>query len=177
MTKEMAEKIQEKIKNNEIQMKPHYYFVLGTLSLGLGITGSFILTIFLTTALFYRIRMHGLQCALSISNIPWVLLFLTMGFFTLGIYLFKKYDISYKTSVLVITILLAITVLSSGYIIDKKDIHRPFRRSPFINRLFEDKPKGVGMRENERKLSDDLYQIRRENSPTKYRIFDTRGCQ
>jgi len=180
MTKEIVEKIKEKIKTNEIEMRPHYYFVLGTLSLAAATVGSFLLTTFFLTALFYRVRIHGLECALVLSRVPWVLIFLTLGFFALGVHLFKKYDISYKVSVLLITIILAILVMISGYVIDERDMHRPMRQSPVMGRLFEDRPR-IGTQQlnqmDKRNIPGSMYQIHRENNPTNYKFFDIRRCQ
>lgn len=139
MSEELINNIKEKINNNEISMKPHYYFVLGSIAIFLGMLGSISLSTFFTTALFFRARVYqGFGCDLAYNSTPWVLILLTLGFFTLAIYLFEKYDISYKVSVLLITILIALTVIFSGYTIDKRDMHKGLRRMPMMNRIFNE---------------------------------------
>lgn len=149
MSEELVNKIKDKINNNEINMKPHYYFILGSIAVFFGMLGSIALSTISTTALFYRARMNqGFGCDLAYNGTPWVLLFLTLGFFALAVYLFEKYDISYKVSMILIGSLIGLTVLLSGFVIDRRDMHRGFRQMPMMNQFFEGTGYGKGYRKN-----------------------------
>ena len=177
MAEELVNKIKEKIDSEQIKMKPHYYFVMGSIAIFIGILGSLSLTTFFTSTLFYRARMNqGFGCDLALNQTPWVLIFLTLGFLALGIYLFEKYDISYKVSALLIAILIAITVVVSGYVLDNRGIHQGFRNMPMMNRLYKNNQTNIpGQRLRDGSGAGKGNRI--EESRTKTGLFNTQGCR
>lgn len=171
----IAEKIKEKIKKDEIKMKPRYFFVLGSLFIGLGMFVSFIFSAFFINLISHRIRvqkmveylpMGGRGRMMFLQHFPWHFLFITLGLLALGAWLLKKYDISYKKSFLIILIGIFIAVISSGLLVDKLGINRPLQKKPGFRRLYKlppnsgptsDLPTVKGRKSPERKTPSRVY--------------------
>jgi len=151
MPKTKIEKnIIEKIKKGQIKMKPKYYFVLGSISIVFGMLLSFLFSAFFINLISNRVRVHRMTEYLPmgqpgrlifLSNFPWHFLFLTLIFLTIGAWLLKRYDISYKKSFLAITAGVIITTVCAGLIVDKAGINKPLQRNPGFRRLYDTKLK------------------------------------
>jgi hypothetical protein len=72
-----------KITTGDINMKPRWFFVLGSASMIIGLVASSISAIFLMNLLFFSLRQHGpmgewrLQSMLE--SFPWWVLLLALG--------------------------------------------------------------------------------------------------
>ena len=107
MTKDFVKNIKQKINKGEIKMKPKIYFIMGTWLLMIGLAFTSIASMFFTNIIFYRIRIHrpfgflkfgGTGVGPFFRMFPWIFIVLTIIALISGLYLYKKTDISYKTS-------------------------------------------------------------------------------
>jgi len=92
--------IMEKVKSNEISMKPRWYFIVGSFSMIGGLIGLCIGVIFLINLTLFLLRQHGpmgqWRLELMLNSFPiWVPILAIAGI-ALGIWMLKKYDFSYK---------------------------------------------------------------------------------
>ena len=103
-------------------MKPKWFFVLGSVSLFMGLIGTFIVGTFLTNLTFFLTRQHGpmgqWKLEQMLNSFPlWVPLIAIAGI-VLGILFLKKYDFSYKRNFLLIILGFVASILISAFILD-----------------------------------------------------------
>ena len=131
----LTDSIMEKVKSDAVKMHPRLYFVAGTILVGTGVGGFLLLALFFANLSVHRFRMHYyLMHGFNFFDFPWIYLLITVIGLTAGIILLKKYDISYKKSLLAIAalitgiiILMAVVIDSSGFN-DRARQHRQFMR-------------------------------------------------
>ena len=145
----IEETIKQKIKKDEIKMKPKYYFALGSLSITLGMIISFIFSAFFINLISHRIRilkmaeflpMGGPGRMMFLRHFPWHFLFISTALLTVGAWLLKRYDISYKKSFLVILVGIIVSIVFAGLLVDKVGINMHFKKKPGFKRLYKTPP-------------------------------------
>lgn len=149
---DLSKKVMKQIKKKQIKMRPKLYFVIGSVLLGIGMAGIFLLTAFFSNLILFRLRVHqpfsffalgrpGLRPFLL--TFPWQALLLTIGGVISGSILLKKYDVSYKKSFKGLIITLITVVLVLCYLLSKTRVNQSMQRvkrlKPFYqNNLTED---------------------------------------
>jgi hypothetical protein len=133
--------IMAKVKSSEISMKPRWYFVLGSLSLIVGLVAICIGTVFLTNLTFFLVRKHGpmgqWRLETLLDSFPvWVPFLATAGT-AMGIWMLKKYDFSYKKNFVIIMIGFIISVLISAYAIDSLGLNDIWSTKRPVNRIYQ----------------------------------------
>lgn len=169
MTTDIANKIKEKINTGELKMKPKGYFVLGSILATIGIILFGVMGTFVTSVLIHRIKMQrffselgnvpfGRKTPYILVNFPWELLILSIVFLIIGLYLIKKFDVSYKKSFILLIIVFVSVVLVTAIGIDKIGIHDRFKKIPRMQRLYmqRDNP-NLHNKDFERKMPRRLY--------------------
>jgi len=114
--------VMAKVRSNEIVMKPRWYFVLGSLSLIIGLVGFSIATTFLINLIFFLLRQHGpmgeWRLQLMLSSFPvWVPLVAITGLI-IGVLLLKKYDFSYKKNFWFVAVGFIISIVIAAIALD-----------------------------------------------------------
>ncbi len=145
----MLEKtIMAKVMSREISMKPRWYFVLGSALMMLGVVGLSIGAIFLANLTFFLLRSHGpmgqWRLQTMMTSFPWWVPILSVIGMILGIFLFRKYDFSYKKNFTVIVIGFITSILVSAAILNYSGLSDIwFTRGPmgqFNKKLQEQNP-------------------------------------
>ncbi len=139
----LEKNIMTKVKSSAIAMKPRWYFILGSLLMGVGLIGFSIEAIFLTNLIFFLLRRHGpmreYKLQLILNNFPWWIPLLAIIGITIGIWSLKKYDFSYKKNFYLITIGFVLSIIVAAFIINLSGLNDTwFRRGPmrsFYQRL------------------------------------------
>lgn len=140
--KKLKKIILEKIKKEEIKMKPKLYFVLGSFFSFLALIGVFLSASFLFNLLFFILRPHYgpnyyWRLDLILKNIPYWILILTLFFIFLGIFFLKKYDFSYKKNFFLIVLIFILSIIFAGFLMEKLGINDLFiRKGPRQMRRF-----------------------------------------
>jgi hypothetical protein len=133
--------IMEKVKSNEISMKPRWYFVLGSLLMIAGLAGFSIGAVFLTNLMLFSLRQHGpmgqwrLQALLS--SFPLWIPILAIAGTVLGIWMLKKYDFSYKKNFWLIIIGFISSIVIAAYIIDYLGLNDIWSRQGPMRRFYQ----------------------------------------
>lgn len=130
--------VMTQITTGTINMKPRWFFILGSISVMLGLIAASISAIFLMNLMFFLLRQHGpmgeWRLQLMLENFPWWILLLALGGIMSGISLLRKYDFSYKKNfsliagVFVITIILAAFLINLTGLNDLWSRHEPMRK-------------------------------------------------
>ncbi len=118
----LEKEIMKKIRSNKVQMKPRWYFVLGSLFMFVGIVGASVLAIFLTTVTMFLLRQHGPRGAqryqMLIDTFPWWVPILAIIGIIGGVLLLKKYEFSYKKNFVGVIITFIIAIIAVAFAID-----------------------------------------------------------
>lgn len=114
--------IMTKIKSNQITMKPRWYFILGSISLIIGLASFSFLGIFLTNLTMFLSRQHGpmgqWRLYQILNTFPlWVPIFAVLGII-IGVFLLRKYDFSYKNNFYLIALGFIATIILTAYLLD-----------------------------------------------------------
>jgi len=135
---DLSQKVMEQIKKEKVKMRPRVYFLVGSVLLGVGLAGAILGAILFLNLAFFRMRIHGPFGFLMfgefgfrpfLATFPWLPLFISLAAILTGIILLKRYDISYKKSFLVLTIALAVLVLTMGFILDQIGFNERLERA------------------------------------------------
>jgi hypothetical protein len=134
---DLSQKVMAQIKKEKVRMRPHIYFLVGSILLGIGLAGAIIGAILFLNLTFFRMRIHGPfgflmfgQFGLRpfLATFPWLPLLLGLAAIFGGMALLKHYDISYKKSFLVLAIVLTAFVLTVGFVLDRIGFNEKLER-------------------------------------------------
>lgn len=139
-------KIMEKVLSGKVKMKPRWYFILGSVLSFAGLVGLMIGSVFLTNLTLFLIRKQGPgtgRINIMLESFPlWVPL-LAVTFITLGIWMLKRYEFSYKRNFFVIVIALVFAIMLSAQIINLLELNEiwskrgPMRRFYTVDRTYK----------------------------------------
>lgn len=116
-----------KVTTNKIVMKPKWYFFIGSFLMGTSFVGLSMGAIFLTNLTLFLLRKHGpmgeWRLQMMLDSFPWwILIFAILGMI-LGIWILKKYDISYKKNFTLLVIGFIFSIITSAFILDLSGIN------------------------------------------------------
>lgn len=137
-----------KVMSKKISMKPKWYFVAGSISMMFGVIGLSIGAVFLANLTLFLLRSHGpmgqWRLQTMLTSFPWWIPILSIVGMISGIFLFRKYDFSYKKNFTVIIIGFITSILVSAAILDYSGLSDIwFKRGPmrqFNQELQEQNP-------------------------------------
>jgi len=151
---DISEKVISRIKNGQVKMKPRWRFVLGSFAMLAGLIGLAILSVFIISLISFSLRSHGPMGAIHfeqlVSTFPWGASLLAIVGIGFSVWLFKKYDFSYKTNFLLFIGGFVLTILFVGWLINYTGLDEAWRhRGPmkeFYQRYDGGMIKGHGWR-------------------------------
>ncbi len=117
--KDLSQKVMEEIKRREVKMRPRFYFVGGSILLGLGLAGAVVTAVFFLNLFVFRLRVLGPMSCLRLTTFPWTTLFISVVGIAAGLTLLKRYKFSYKMNFLVLAIVLTIVIGTLGFLLDR----------------------------------------------------------
>lgn len=130
---DLSQQVMDKISNDGIKMRPYWYFVLGSLSLLIAFISLIILSIYSVSVASFSIRSHGprgeYRLAQMLENFPYWSILLSVAGLGLGLFLFQKYDISYRKNFLVMAVGFVLSIVIAGIAVDYLNI-RPRQNLP-----------------------------------------------
>ncbi len=114
--------IMEKVRSNEIAMKPRWYFVVGSIMTLIGLTASTVAAIFLINVTLFLLREHGprgeWRLQQMLESFPLWIPVLAVAGIAVGVWLVRKYDFSYRYNFGLIAVGFIVAVVSSAFILD-----------------------------------------------------------
>ena len=140
----IASEVMEKIEKGEVKMTPKYYFVVGSVLVGVGLAGSMMGISFLTHIILFRMRAdrpifmlmereHGMA---PVMNFPWLMFGFFLALTFLGIKFLKQYEISYKRNLRGILIAGMTFVVVLGCLMDRMGVERELQKVPTFRRVY-----------------------------------------
>lgn len=137
----LEKEVMTKITIGAINMKPRWFFMLGSVSMVLGLVSASIGAIFLMNLIFFSLRQHGpmgeWRLQLMMKSFPWWILLLAIGGVVSGIYLLKKYDFSYKKNFSLIASVFVITIILAAFLIDLTGINDLWFKQGPMRRFYQ----------------------------------------
>ena len=130
----VASDVMVKIKTGDVKMRPKYYFILGSAILGIGLGMLLVISIFTVSIISFHLRFHGSLDFLHFgsmgirpfwANFPWIFVIVAVIAVAAGIKLVKRYDFSYKKSLVGIAIGIITLVLTIGGAVVKVVYEQP----------------------------------------------------
>jgi hypothetical protein len=120
--KDITQEIMKKIDLGEIKMKPKWYFIIGSIFTFIGLIATVIASTFSIGLISFSLRSHGpmgqYRFDQILASFPWWTLIIAILGLTLGIWLIRTYDFSYKIKPWLIIIGFVLSIIIGGYIID-----------------------------------------------------------
>lgn len=155
--------VMSRIERERITMRPKWIFVLGSMSLVLGVVGSAVVSIFLVSLISFSMKTHGpmgeIRYQQIISNFPWWAPFVAIVGLVFGSWLLRKFDFSYKRNFIVIVAIFIFAVVCVGILADYAGVDLLWRRQGFMRRIYEQYDggwQGKGKRGRELRMNDSL---------------------
>lgn len=131
----------EQIKSGKVKMKPRWYFILGSISIIIGLVGLTIASVFLMGLISFSLRTHGPMGAIRfeqmLNNFPWWAVGLAAAGICSGIWTLKKYDFSYKKNFPLIVIGFILSIIIAGWILDTMGVNEVLRRRTMMRRFYQ----------------------------------------
>lgn len=133
--------VMTKITTGAINMKPRWFFILGSVSVMLGLISASIGAIFLMNLIFFSLRQHGpmgeWRLQLMIENFPWWILLSAICGVVFGIYLLKKYDFSYKKNFSLIAGGFVVAIILAAFLVDLTGINDLWSRQGPMRKFYQ----------------------------------------
>ena len=137
----LSDSFMDRIHREHITMRPKWYFVFGSLSMVLGISGSAVMSAFLVSLISFSLRTHGPMGSIRyqqlLTSFPWWAPFLALVGLGIGILLLRKYDFSYKKNFTVIVLGFILAIFISGWLLDSTGIDTIWMRRGPMWRLYQ----------------------------------------
>lgn len=123
-TLDLSNKVMKTIKSEKLQMKPRWYFWLGSVFSLIGLIAVIIISAFFISIISFSLRPHygpGATYRLEMmwSSFPWWTIILTLLGLGIGIWMLKKYDFAYRKNFKLIILGLVLAIVAAGFLIDK----------------------------------------------------------
>lgn len=145
--KDLAQDILQKIKKQEITMRPRFYFVVIALSLGLGTAAAFLFALLFAIRLTVQFRLFNPHDFLRLggpgvrpflTSFPWISLLVAVLGLGLGLWLLHKYKFSYRRKLLPVAAgtvaLLIVAGITLGHAAYVAELHEDINVGPFLGR-------------------------------------------
>ena len=130
-----------KVKSNEISMKPRWHFILGSLLTMVGLISFSAGAIFMTNITLFLLRRHGpmkqWRLEQMISSFPvWIPVVAIVGI-SLGIWILNKYDFSYKKNMGLIIGGFIVSIIVAAFLLDHLGVNDNWSRQGPMRRFYQ----------------------------------------
>ena len=141
----MENKIIEKLKNEEIKMRPRSYFILRSLLFVLGTIFVFLLSFFLVSLIIFILRFNGSSLlpkfgfrgiGILLTSFPWLLAITALLFIVVLEVFAKHYKFIYQKPLLYSVVGITIIVLLGGLLFMKIPLHGKVLENKTISSLY-----------------------------------------
>ncbi len=130
----------EKVKSNEISMKPKWYFVVGSILTVTGLVGFSIGAVFLTNLTLFLLRRHGpmgqWRLEQLLTSMPLWIPILAVVCIVIGIWMLRKYDFSYKENFKLIIFGFILSIVLAAFVIDQLGLNDIWSRQGPMRRFY-----------------------------------------
>ncbi len=147
----ITDSVMSEINEGHVKMRPKFYFVLGMLALASGLILTIIIGVWFTGIASYHLRHHDPLSFITLGQhgwnaflrtFPFIPLLLALTAVGIGIWLIRKYEISYKHSFLGIILSVVFAVIAAGYVVDALGINEQLVKVSPMKMWYMDKSMG-----------------------------------
>lgn len=147
----IEKKIMSVINEEQVKMKPRWYFVLGSVLMTGGLTGLAILSTFLVSVISFSVRTHGgvgrvMHYERFFATFPFGAVILAIVGIGVGVWLLKKYDFSYKRNFQLLIISAISAIFFAGLLINYTGIDRMWMKRGPMRNFYQQYDGGIMMR-------------------------------
>jgi uncharacterized protein YacL len=133
--KNITNVVMDRIHHDKIKMHSKVYFVVGSLLLFSGLIASMIVSVFFVGLIRFSLRTHGpmgeYRLDQMISNFPWWMVVVAILGLIIGMWLFRRYDFSYKINFKFVIIGFIVAMIMAGWLLDMTGLNDTlFRQGP-----------------------------------------------
>lgn len=138
---DLEKTVMQKVKSNEISMRPHWYFVLGSALSFIGLIGLSVIAVFLVNITLFLSRQHGpmgeAKFQTMINSFPWWIPVVAVVSIISGVFLLKKYDFSYKRNFWLVVLGFVVAIIVAGFVIDYSGLNETWSRQGPMKRFYQ----------------------------------------
>ena len=159
---DFKQNILKKIKNGELDMRPHWHFVLKGLLMLVGIIVVALCVIYLLSFILFTLKQTGVGFAplygfkglgMFVLSSPWLLIVFAAVFLVLLYILVSKYSFSYQRPLIYSMLGVVLLVLVSSFVIGQTSAHRSLQQfaehnnvpglAPLYRGVTNDRPENI----------------------------------
>jgi len=123
MSKKLSVSIIQKIKNDQLKIKPRWMFVLGSTLSVIGLFISGLVTLFAIQLIKFRLTHPGFGASRKIlyllSSLPVYVPALALASLILGYLILRRYDFSYRENRKYVYLIILISLIASSIVLSK----------------------------------------------------------
>ncbi len=147
--------VMERIRLGKLTMRPRLLFVLGSILAFVGLVASVIASTFLVGLVRFSLRTHGpmgdYRFAQIMEGFPWWSFLLAVAGLAFGVWLLRRYELSYKHNFVTLVVMFVTAVILAGVLMDSIGLNDALlRRGPMQGMmrgvLHQDAQQGAGWR-------------------------------
>ncbi|MGB4834055.1 MAG: hypothetical protein WBP40_03445 [Candidatus Moraniibacteriota bacterium] len=146
----LADSVMDRIHTGKANMKPRWYFVLGSAALFTGLVGLVVTSVFFVSFITFFLRSHGPRGAERLAAIaasfPWWALLLGLLGIISGVLLLRRYDFSYKKNFAVIVLGLVFAILAAGWLVNALGLDQLWMKRGPMRGFYQQYDSGQGER-------------------------------
>lgn len=147
----ITEHVMSVIKDKQVNMKPRWYFVLGSIFMTLGLVGLATLSIFLISVVSFSVRTHGgigsmIGYERFLTTFPFGAVLVAIIGTGFGFWLLKKYDFSYKQNFLLVIIGALVALFFAGWLVNFMGLDRLWMKRGPMRSFYHQYDGGMMMR-------------------------------
>ena len=138
---DLTQEVMNKVASGEIKMKPHWYFLLGSV---LGVASLLVislLSIFLVNIMFFSLRQHGPMSSWRLQQLfatfPWWTLPLALIGVLSSVWLLKRYEFSYKRNFVAIILVFISVLILAAILIDQLGLNEIWSKRGMMKRFYQ----------------------------------------
>jgi len=138
---DFSQEIMTQVKAGEINMKPKWYFVLGSSFLFFGLVVLIVMAVFLFNLTLFILRRQGSiqlwRLEMLLSQLPlWIPVLAVLALWG-GVKLLKKYDFSYKKNFLLIVTIFVLAIILAAWAMDSLGLNELWSRKEPMRRFYQ----------------------------------------
>ncbi len=146
MSKQIKNKIIEKINYNGIKIRPRSAFILGSMISAIGVFISTTIAILAIHLLRFRLTHPGIGAARKINfiltSLPWYVPVIAILSLVGGYLLLKRYDFSYRKNFSLILAIILVGLILSSYVLDRLGLDDFLSRRGYFREIYGQEMRG-----------------------------------
>lgn len=142
-TKDIANEVMDKIRGGKLKMRPKIYFIVGSISLFVGLVLSVLISVFMIGLIRFSLRPPIPICEYQLSKIlslfPWWLAVVAIAGLISGALLLRQYDFMYKIKTVWVVVGFVVSIIIAGWMVDVIGVNDSFSKHGYMKQVYRQK--------------------------------------